>query len=267
MISLQDKITGSVEYLKARADLSPQIAVILGSGLGDYADSVQGLRSFSTADIPSYPRPSVEGHRGNVLFARLAGKEVLLFQGRIHYYEVGDLDAVLFPLHVAHGFGVRSLIITNAAGGINRKFSPGDLMVIRDQINLTGLRLLLPPGVAGRPGSCYSERLTNLALSVASELSLPLKQGVYAGLQGPSYETAAEIEMIRRIGGDAVGMSTVAEASFASSLGMEVLGLSCITNNATGIAQKKLDHSEVTEVANRVKKNFGHLLTSIIGRM
>jgi len=261
------QVSDSVAYIREHCNIPADIGLILGSGLGAFADSFPSSQSISTSKIPHYPKSSVEGHRGRLVFSSVEGKGLLAFQGRVHFYESRSLEATLFPIHVAHNLGVRTLIVTNAAGGINREFSPGDLMLITDQINLTGENCL-----SGSSGSFvhqpyYSELLVHLARSAAESAKIKLRSGVYAGLKGPTYETAAEVEMLNRLGGDAVGMSTVLEVGLAASLGMQILGISCITNRATGISGTRLSHVEVTEVGNRVKATFATLLTEIIRRL
>lgn len=258
-----EHIRDSVEWVRARMPGAPEVALVLGSGLGDYADGLPRRNSFSTADIPHYPVSTVEGHRGALVFAELGGRRLLALQGRIHLYECNDLTMVLYPILVAAGLGVTTLVVTNAAGGINRQFAPGDLMLITDQIDL-----MLERMPAGIPSSgrirLYDETLTGRAEELALKRGIPVKRGVYAGVKGPSYETAAEVAMIHRLGGDAVGMSTVKEVLCASELGMRVLGISCITNKATGIGSARLDHAEVRDVAGRVRRDFALLLTDVI---
>lgn len=264
-MNLNDEhIQDSVSFIREHTSSSPRIGVILGSGLGDFVDSLSPTVTVSTADIPHYPRSSVEGHKGQLIFASIGDKEILAFQGRVHFYESGNVHAVLYPIHVAHGLGVKTLIVTNAAGGVNRAFSPSDLMLITDQINLTDRIPSSNPDRKSISKELYSKRLTDRTYSIAEANGIALQSGVYVGLKGPSYETAAEIEMIRRIGGDAVGMSTVLEVSRAAQLEMEVLGITCITNLGTGIGKDKLSHAEVTEVGNRVRKTFATLVSSII---
>ncbi len=243
--------------------LAPRIAVILGSGLGDFADNLPNRTAISTSDIPHYPVSAVEGHKGCLAFATLNNKPILAFQGRLHFYESNSLDAVLYPIHVAQKLGIKNLIITNAAGGLNRTFLPGDLMIITDQLNMTLQRL---PGFSTKnPAPVYSPQLIAKAEEAARANAITVRKGVYVGLKGPSYETASEVEMFYRMGGDAVGMSTVFETSLAASFGMEILGISCVTNLGTGISSTKLSHGEVTEVGNRVKKTFAMLVSSTIG--
>jgi len=253
----------SVRFLRSRLPAPPDIALVLGSGLGDYAESLPHRLIFPSGGIPSYPRSTVPGHKGQIVFAELGGRNLIVFQGRIHLYECNDLSMVLFPIAVAAELGAGTLVVTNAAGGINRQFATGDLMLITDQIDLT-LRAPGLPGDRGGKRDMFDAGLAEHASRHAAVRGLPLRRGVYAAVKGPSYETAAEVEMIHRLGGDAVGMSTVHEAAFASALGMRVLGISCITNQATGIGLSKLNHEEVTEVATRVKMHFANLLTDCI---
>ncbi len=263
----EQEIHESVSYIKKHVDQRPAIAIVLGSGLGDFADNLLDRVVLSTAGIPNYPQSTIVGHKGKLVFANHSKKSILVFQGRTHFYESNNLKSVLYPIHVAHSLGIRKLIITNAAGGLNRTFNGGDLMIVTDQINLTFERLPNVASPAANLGPLYSPALIAKVEKVAAENGITVRKGVYVGLKGPSYETAAEIEMLTRIGGDAVGMSTVFEASLASSLGMEILGLSCITNLATGISPTKLSHEEVTEVGNRVKHTFAKLVSATIGVM
>jgi purine-nucleoside phosphorylase len=267
MIDLSGRVAESVAYVAEKIVGAPRIGLILGSGLGAFADALQGTTVIEMTAIPHFPRPGVLGHRGRVIFATIRGVPVLAFQGRPHVYETGDPADAVYPIRIAYGLGIRSIILTNAAGGVNRSFVTGDLMAITDQMNLTGI----PPFAAGilgaRPGMLYSRSLLQTAHSVAAALRLRLHQGVYVGVKGPSYETPAEVEMVFRLGGDAVGMSTVLEAALAGSLGMQVLGLSCITNMAAGIRRDKLDHGDVTLVGQRVQQHLTELLRGIITAM
>jgi purine-nucleoside phosphorylase len=260
-----DEAAESARYLRGETSISPRTAVILGSGLGDFADTLPDAFPVSTATIPHYPTPTVPGHRGRLVFARIAGHPIVALQGRTHFYESRNLDTVLYPIRVLHELGVRNLVITNAAGGINRSFSAGDIMVITDQLNLTMERSSILN--SGKTTPCYDAGLTETAIRQGTLLGIELRSGVYAGVKGPSYETAAEVEMIHRAGGDAVGMSTVFEVMLANALGLRVLGFSCITNLATGIGTGRLSHAEVTEVGNRVKTTFSRLLTATIPQL
>lgn len=259
----------TLAYLHRHIDQPPSIAIILGSGLGEFGNRLRDKIVVPTESIPHYPRLTVEGHRGKLIFGKIGNVQVLTFQGRIHFYESNDLAQVLFPIQVASGIGIKTLLVTNAAGGINRQFRPGDFMLITDQINLSFELPLLPKQFQHKRNQhsrsqVYNSRIQGIIAAVAAEKSIPLRRGVYCGVKGPSYETAAEIEMIRKIGGDAVGMSTVNEVSLAKHLGMRVAGISCITNLATGMASVPLSHAEVTEVANKVKKRFEVLIREII---
>lgn len=259
-------LPGAVKAIREHAPFAPEVAIILGSGLGGFTESVECRSALLTTDIPGYPRSTVEGHKGELVFCSVSGRKLLAFRGRVHFYESGSVHALLFPIQVAASLGARILIITNAAGGVNRTFSPGDLMLIADHLNLTGETA---PQAGPAPGlrSPYDPELIRIAEATADRIGVRVVRGIYAGLKGPSYETAAEIEMIHRIGGDAVGMSTVLEVALASALGMRVLGISCITNKATGTSSAKLNHEEVTVVANQVKEQFSRLLVQVIGAL
>ena len=264
-------IKASVEYILARTSTRPKIGVVLGSGLGDFGDQLIDKVSIDTKNIPHYPVSSVVGHAGKILFGKIrSGKvtseDLMVFQGRIHFYESNDSDIVVYPIEVAQRVGITTLIVTNAAGGINRQLSPGDLMFIKDYINATFESPLIGrnPGETRSGKAPFSEKLLAKAQSIAIEHNIPFKQGVYCWTKGPMYESAAEIHMMANFGADAVGMSTVPEVIVAANYGMKVLGISCVTNLATGIGSEKLNHAEVTEVANRVKHNFTRLLTEIV---
>jgi purine-nucleoside phosphorylase len=259
------RVAEAVASLRSMGARRPSTALILGSGLGPFAETLPSPLAIPTKSIPNYPVSTVEGHKGELLFATVFGHSVVAFRGRLHFYESGNLGSVLFPIRVAAAIGAQNLLVTNAAGGINRQFVPGDLMLISDQIDLTGEHVFQgSPQTMALRHSVYDPALGLLAESVADELGVSLKKGVYAGVKGPSYETAGEIEMIYRLGGDAVGMSTVLETRLAAQLGLRVLGISCITNRATGTSPAKLSHEEVTEVADRVRDRFARLLMGIL---
>ena len=247
--------------------LRPKTGIIFGSGLGNLAAVLSSRQVIETTAIPHYPVSTVEGHHGRLIFGKLNKTPILAFQGRTHFYESGDIDSVLYPIHIAHGLGLSVLIVTNAAGAVNREFSAGDLMLITDQINLTFENPVVHSRHGKTGGHIYDLRLQSRTMKLARGQNIPLRQGVYCGLKGPSYETAAEIEMVRRIGADAVGMSTVNEVILAADYGMRVVGISCITNLATGIAGKKLSHVEVTEIANKVREPFSKLLIAAIAAL
>jgi len=251
----------------------PDVAVVLGSGLGDFANRLADAISIDYADLPNWPASNVIGHEGRLVLGRLAGRRVAALSGRAHYYEGHDLRTVTFAARVVGRVGVKALILTNAAGGINVDLKPGTLMVMDDHINLLGSNPLVGPNES-RFGprfpdmsEVYSKRLRAIADSVAADQGLAIGHGVYVAVHGPSYETPAEIRYLRTIGADAVGMSTVPEAIVARHMGVEVLGISCITNAAAGVLPQPLDHDEVMAVARRVRGAFGSLLEGIIGRI
>lgn len=264
----------SLTYLKSKTTATPVIAVVLGSGLGEFAQQLLNPTFVSTSEIPNYPVSTVPGHAGKIVFGTIehAGKrsaQLIVFQGRVHLYESNDVNKVVHPIRVAAGMGATHLIVTNAAGGINRLFDSGTLMFISDYINLTGENpLIADPDVNGilykRTGPAMDPSLLTKAKQVALDIGVATKDGVYCWTKGPTYETASEIRMMGRLGADAVGMSTVPEIMVAHQLGMRVLGISCITNMATGISATKLSHEEVTETANRVKNDFTRLVSEII---
>ncbi len=263
----QKLLKQSIDFIQSKTKLKPTIAIVLGSGLGDFGDGLKNKTVIDTSTIPHYPISTVEGHKGKLIFGKLKNIPLLAFQGRIHFYESGNLEKVLYPIHVAHSLGIKTLIVTNAAGGINKNFTPGNLMLLTDHINLTFLNPLHQSEKSKTNNSnhnFYNEQLQQLAKHVALKNKIPLQQGVYCGLQGPTYETAAEIQFLKKIGADAVGMSTVNEVTLAANCGMNVVGFSCITNLGTGISPTKLSHAEVTETGNRVKKQFAQLISLLI---
>lgn len=265
------KLTEAVDYIRSRAPHTPTIALVLGSGLGDFGDHLSDPISIAAAEIPHYPTSSVSGHAGRILFGTLQDgarktAQLVVFQGRVHFYECSDLGKVVFPIRVARALGAKTLFVTNAAGGVNRMFEPGDLMFIRDYINMTGENPLIgmPEAMTNIVRPSFDKELLSIAEQVALRHSIPTKEGVYCWTKGPTYETAAEIRMMAGVGADAVGMSTVPEVMAAAQIGMRTLGISCITNMATGISEGKLSHAEVTETANTVKAHFTTLLTEIL---
>lgn len=260
------KAAAAIEQTCGKAE----IGVILGSGLGDYASALQNAVSMPYKEIPGFPLSTVPGHAGRWHTGTLHGKRVCMMQGRFHSYEGYEMDEVTLPIRVMQLLGVKTLIVTNAAGGVNMAFHPGDLMLITDFINLTGKNPLRGPNL-GEFGPrfpdmsrAYDRELQALALQTAKELDIGLQSGVYCWLNGPCFETPAEIRMVRTLGADAVGMSTVPETIVARHGGMRVLGLSCITNMAAGILDQPLNHEEVMETGNRVKDTFRRLVDGIV---
>jgi purine-nucleoside phosphorylase len=253
---------------------APDVAIVLGSGLGDFAKTLKNAVSIPYGELPNWPASTVIGHDGRLVIGTLAGRRVAALSGRAHFYEGHDLRTVTFAARAIARLGVKTLILTNAAGGIRKgDLPPGTLMVMDDHINLLGSNPLVGSNEdAFGPRfpdmtAVYSERLRALADAVAKDQGLRLGHGVYAAVHGPSYETPAEIRYLRTIGADAVGMSTVPEAIVARHMGVEVLGISCITNAAAGVLPQPLDHAEVMEVARRVRDAFAALLEGIIGRI
>jgi len=270
---MYQKLLTCVESVKTKIDFQPEIGLILGSGLGDYADDINVVQSISYADIKGFPVSTVAGHKGRFVFGYVGKIPVAIMQGRIHYYEGYPMTDVVLPTRLMGLLGIKKLVLTNAAGGINSSFQPGDFMMITDHIT-TGVPSPLIGANVEELGArfpdmseVYSKRLQAIIRDAAEICGIPLKEGVYVQLTGPNYETPAEIRMCRNWGGDAVGMSTACEAMAARHMGLEVCGISCITNLAAGISQQPLNHREVQEIANRVSISFKKLITAIIEKI
>lgn len=270
-------IREAAAYLKNKLNgKQPTVGLILGSGLGDLAEQAEDAVSVSYDEVPHFPVSTVEGHAGRFVVGTLEGKTVIVMQGRFHFYEGYAMKKVVFPVYVMRQLGVRTMVITNAAGGMNRSFRAGDLMLIRDHINMTGDNPLIGPnfkelGVRFPDMSeAYSRTLRKLAHRLAAEIKgaggapLTLQEGVYCGISGPTYMTPAELTMLAKLGGDAVGMSTVGEVIAARHAGVEVLGISCITDMAIGEELEPLTHEQVMEVANRTKPKFQQLVRAFV---
>ncbi|BBH21063.1 purine nucleoside phosphorylase [Paenibacillus baekrokdamisoli] len=263
-------IQEAAKYIAGRITTKPEVGLILGSGLGILGDYLTDGVTIPYHEIPHFPISTVEGHAGELMIGTLSDRTVVLMRGRFHMYEGYGPELTSFPVRVMKAIGVSKLIVTNAAGGINTNFEPGDLMLISDHINLTGRNPLIGPnedelGVRFPDMSeAYSGRLRELARNKAEEQGFSVKEGVYIGVLGPSYETPAEIRMMRGMGADAVGMSTVAEVIAARHSDIEVLGISCISNMASGILNQPLSHVEVMETTERVKHRFLDLVNGII---
>ena len=268
-----ERVEQAAADVRKRAGAAPDVAVVLGSGLGDFANRLDAPVSIPYTDLPHWPASRVIGHEGRLVIGTLAGRRVAALAGRAHYYEGHHLQTVAFATRVMGRLGVKVLILTNAAGGINVALKPGTLMVMDDHINLLGSNPLIGPNDeqfgARFPdmSEVYSQRLRGIADEVARAQGLSIGHGIYVAVHGPSYETPAEIRFLRAIGADAVGMSTVPEAIAARHMGVEVLGISCITNAAAGVLPQPLNHDEVMEVARRVRGAFAALLEGIIGRL
>ncbi|QFT89497.1 Purine nucleoside phosphorylase 1 [Bacillus sp. THAF10] len=268
-----DAIKQSADYINAKLSNTPEIGLILGSGLGVLAEEIQNPIVIPYTEIPEFPVSTVEGHAGQLVIGDLEGKTVIAMQGRFHFYEGYSMDKVTFPVRVMKKLGVEKLIVTNAAGGVNESFEAGDLMILSDHINNMGTNPLIGPNnneLGARfpdMSEPYCKELRKLAKDVAEEIGLKVQEGVYVGNTGPSYETPAEVRMIRTLGGDAVGMSTVPEVIIARHSGMKVLGISCISNMAAGILDQPLTHDEVIETTEMVKANFLQFVKTIVKGM
>jgi purine-nucleoside phosphorylase len=263
----------AAQTILARTALRPQIGLVLGSGLGGFADSLTDATRVPYADIPSFPQSTAIGHAGQMVIGRAGDVPVAAMQGRVHLYEGYSAQQVAFPIRVFGRMGIRAVILTNAAGGINRNYSQGALVLIRDHINLQGTNPLAGPnddrfGVRFPDMThAYSRTYREIARAGAQKLGITLHEGVYAALLGPSYETPAEIEYLRRVGADLVGMSTVAEVIAARHMGINVLAISCVTNMAAGILEQPLSHAEVLETGERVKTTYESLLRAVLPRV
>lgn len=263
-------IQDTLDYLDTYTDgFKPEIGIVLGSGLGDLADEYNDI-CIPYSKIPNFAKSNVEGHKGNFVFAEIEGRKVVMMQGRNHYYEGHSMQEITYPIKVMKELGVKTVILTNAAGAVNKSFRPGDLMVITDHINFMGANPLVGPNDE-RFGTrfpdmseVYNRNLVKIVDAAGRLLKIDLKHGVYFATSGPSYETPAEIRMARYMGADAAGMSTVPEAIVANYCGMKVIGISCITNYASGVSTKKLAHEEVIETANKVKSKFKELILLLL---
>jgi purine-nucleoside phosphorylase len=260
----------AADFIRPRLGGEPgRIAIVLGSGLGGLASRIESAVHIRFADIPGFPESTVAGHAGAVICGQLGGKAVIALSGRFHVYEGHSARLAAFPIRVVHALGARTLIVSNAAGGVNRLWQPGDLMLIRDHINLTFRNPLIGAVEDGDlrfpdMSEPYDSQLAELAHRVASKQGIALRDGVYAGLLGPAYETPAEVRMLERLGADAVGMSTVPEVIVARARGMRVLGISCITNMACGISSHPLTHEEVLETTSRVGQAFAGMVEAVV---
>ena len=270
---MYDKIMESVEYIQSKIRRNPKIAIILGSGLGDLVNDVKNIEDISYKDIPNFPVSTVKGHEGKLVFGKINNIEVMLMQGRFHYYEGYTMKEVTYPVYVMKKLGIEKIIVTNACGGINKSFEPGTLMLIKDFINLFADNPLI--GVNDERlgprfpdmSEPYKLELIDKAKKIGDDLGIKYAEGVYAGFMGPYYETAAEIVMIGRHGADAVGMSTGPETIVANYLGIDVLGIACITNMATGIQKVKHSHERVVETAQKLSADLCRWVTQIVEEM
>ena len=264
------KINEARDYIKSRVDFTPEIGLILGSGLGVMGEEVENKIIINYSDIPNFPVSTVEGHKSRFIFGTLNNKKVAVMQGRFHFYEGYKMQEVVFPVWVMKALGISKLIVTNAAGGVNKDFEPGDLMLINDHINLAGTNPLMGQNIEEfgprfpDMSNAFNKELLDVAKKCAKSNGIAFQEGTYMMFTGPNYETPAEIRMSRVLGADAVGMSTVPEVMTANHCGMKVLGISCITNMAAGILNQPLNHHEVIDTAEKVKTKFVTLVKQIV---
>ena len=273
MNPVYDKLLRCYDSVKDRIPFAPDVALVLGSGLGDYADHIQVEAAIDYHEIEGFPVSTVPGHKGRFVFSHIEGVPVVLMQGRVHYYEGYAMTDVVLPIRLMKLMGAKILFLTNASGGVNFDFAAGDLMLSRDQIS----SLVPSPLIGPNPDELgprfpdmshiYDEDLRSLIRECAEELDIPLREGVYVQFTGPAYESPQEVRMCRILGGDACGMSTACEAVAANHMGMKICGISCISNLACGMTDQPLSHKEVQETADRVAPRFRELVTRAIGRM
>jgi purine-nucleoside phosphorylase len=261
----------AAKAIRKRASLEPKVGIILGSGLGGLSKSIADAVRIPFGEIPGFPEVTVAGHEGAVIVGSLGGREIVALSGRFHVYEGHPAALAAFPVRVFHALGAHDLFVSNAAGGISPKLAVGDLMMISDHLNLMGTNPLVGEASEGEPRfpdmtDAYNPGLRWLLRTTAESLRIKLREGVYAGLLGPSYETPSEVKMLRLLGADAVGMSTVPEVIVARALGMRVAGVSCITNAAAGVTGSALSHAEVLETTSRVSAAFESLVTEFLAR-
>lgn len=268
-----NKILESAEYIRSHTNIKPRVGIVLGSGLGIYVDQIQNKQIIPYQDIPHFKRTSIEGHEGRLILGEVHGVPVAALQGRIHSYEGHPMEEIVLPVRVLAALGIEMLFLSNASGGINLDFHPGDLVCITDHINLSGRNALVGPNLAELGprfpdmSQAYNLEMNQVISEVAKRHGVNVKSGVYCSVLGPTYETPAEIRMIRILGGDMVGMSTVPEVIAANHMGVKVAGVACITNYAAGIKDEKLSHADVKDVAEKAMVGFATILTETIGEL
>jgi purine-nucleoside phosphorylase len=266
-------VSEASDFIESRLPIVPRVAVVLGSGLGAFADTLQEATVIPYSEISGWPAPTAVGHAGKLVVGTVDGAPVAALSGRVHLYEGYTAQQVVYGVRTMGLLGVESIVLTNAAGGVNQAYKPGQLVLISDHINLLGQNPLTGPNdesLGARfpdMSEAYSKRYREIARGAGKEMGLDLAEGVYAALPGPSYETPAEIRYLRAIGADLVGMSTAAEAIAANHMGLKVLGISCVTNLAAGVTDQKLDHREVLEVGERAKDSIIELLRRVLPRL
>lgn len=273
MENLLDKIKQTSEYIKKRINIVPEIGLILGSGLGDLAEEIQDAVIINYEEIPNFPVSTVKGHEGKLVIGTLEGKKVVAMKGRFHYYEGYSMKEVTFPVRVMKALGVKMLLVTNACGGMNKELYPGALMIIEDHINFMGDNPLIGPNYEELGprfpdmSNAYDRELIQLAEEVGKKINIETKRGVYVGISGPYYFSRAELRMLRKIGGDTIGMSTVPEVIVARHSNLRILGISCVTDMAIADELVSISHEEVVEVANKTKPKFIKLVKAIISEV
>lgn len=270
---MYNKLMTCLSSVREKIDFKPEVALILGSGLGDYADEIKIVDTIEYTDIEGFPVSTVKGHKGRFVFGYVEETPVVIMQGRVHYYEGYQMSDVVLPTRLMGMLGAKKILLTNAAGGANASFKPGDFMMITDHITTGVPSPLIGPNLEELGtrfpdmSEVYSLRLQDVIRKCAKECNIEIQEGVYVQFTGPNYETPAEVRMAQIWGGDAVGMSTACEAMVARHMGMEVCGISCITNMAAGISKQELNHKEVQETADRVAKSFKELVTKVVVNM
>jgi purine-nucleoside phosphorylase len=271
--TLYERAAHAARVIRARWPEEARVALVLGSGLGAFADDLTDAVALDYAEIPGFARSTVEGHAGRLVCGQVDGVPVAAMQGRFHYYEGYEWEDVTFPMRVLGALGIKAVVLTNAAGGLNNSLTQGSLMLISDHLNLMGANPLRGANDS-RFGprfpdlsEVYDREFQEIAIHEARAMNIELRRGIYAALTGPSYETPAEIRMLRALGADAVGMSTVPEAIVARHMGIKVLGISCITNMAAGVSDQPIDHAEVMETGERVRETFAELLRRVIPKL
>lgn len=268
-----NQISESAEYIRNNTKYKPKLALILGSGLGHLAEEIEDKEILEYKDIPNFVVSTVKGHAGRLVFGKLEGKEVVMMQGRLHYYEGYDIKKITFPIRVFKEIGIENLFITNAAGALNENFEPGNLVIIKDHINMLFQNPLIGKNLDKYGprfldmSEAYNRELIDFAEKTAESIDIDVKKGVYICMSGPTYETSAEVKMLQKLGGDIVGMSTVPEVIVANHCDIDVLGISCATNMATGILDQPLNHEEVLETSKRVRKDFMKYMRTLIKNM
>ncbi len=270
---MYDKLASAAKHIQSIAEFVPKVGMVLGSGLGVYVEKMEDKIIIPYSEIPYFKETTVEGHQGRLILGKVQGVNIAVLQGRLHAYEGVPMEEVVFPVRTLAALGAEHLILTNAAGGINESYQTGDLIAIKDHINLMGKNPLVGPNLAELGPRfpdmthAYDPKLREILKESAQEIGLSLKEGTYCSVLGPTYETPAEVRMIRTLGGDMVGMSTVPEAIAANHLGIKVAGISCITNMAAGISRNKLDHGDIKDEALKVMEKFSTLLSNAVKKM